>query len=199
MSNTTNNKDVNIFRFLSSKEFITELNEKNFPPDEHNLLLSAHLLAIGFNTSGINEGNMNVSYSRINDEKFFRAKSNFAFYTTRNGLIEESSYFSRQSITFNHPMFRFRDTRGFRDFCIEYFDKYSKIIDLDHPMTTITERNNKIHFRLNGKLRKSDEGQIYGFQSIVCSNPNVRNLLDAFMLEKELNINTEDKKKKFKL
>lgn len=203
MSNNTNEQDILTFQFLGSQDFVKELAKKNLPPEEHNLLLSAHLLTIGFNTSGINEGNMKVTYFRRaapEDEKFCRSKSNFAFYTTRNGLIEESNYFSRQSMKFNHSLFHFRDTRGFRDFCTEYFDKHSKIIDSDYPITKgVNIAETDIKFRLNGRKRKSEEGQLYGYESIICSNPNVKSLLEAFILEKELSNINQAKQKTIKL
>lgn len=203
MSNNKNNTEISIFEFLSSKDFIKELIERDFPPEEHNLLLSAHLLSIGFNTSGINEGSMSVSYFRRaspEDEKFCRPKSNFAFYTTRNGLVEESYHFSRQTMKFNHSLFSFRDTRGFRDFCIKYFDKYSKIIDSEYPITTGANIvDTDISFRLSGRKRKSEEGQQYGYDSIISSNSNVKTLIDSWLLEKELNTNNEVKIKRPKL
>jgi hypothetical protein len=202
MSNNTNDKNILLFEFLSSKQFIQELQDKNFAPEEHNLLLSAHLLAIGFNTSGINEGSVNVKYSKEIapiKEDFWRAKSNFAFYTTKNGLIEDSNYFNRQSIRFNHPMFCFKDTRGFRDFCVEYFNKNSKVINSDYSIEKGIKLDNKIIFRLNGKRRNSIEGQLYGYESIICSNLNVRSLLESWILEKELVKNNEVKIKKLKL
>jgi hypothetical protein len=202
MSNNTNEQDISVFKFLGSQEFIKELKERDLPPEEHNLLLSAHLLAIGFNTSGINEGSMRVGYfiRASENEKFCRTESNFAFYTTKNGLIEESNYFNRQSIKFNHPLFYFRDTRGFRDFCIEYFNKHSKIIDSDYPITkSVNIKDTNIKFRLNGRKRKSEEGQLYGYQSIICANPNVKSLLEAFILEKELSANNQIKQKTLKL
>ena len=202
MSNNTNEQAISNFKFLGSQEFIKELTERDLPPEEHNLLLSAHLLAIGFNTSGINEGSMRVGYlMRVSEnEQFCRPESNFAFYTTKNGLIEESNYFNRQSMRFNHSLFSFRDTRGFRDFCIEYFNKHSKIIDSDYPINKgVNIKDTNIKFRLSGRKRKSEEGQLYGYKSIISSNPNVNSLLEAFILEKELSSNNQVKPKTLKL
>lgn len=203
MSNIKNDNEIEIFKFISSSEFIAKLIEKKFHPIEHNLLLSAHLLAIGFNTTGINDGSVNLMYKRQIapiEEKFFTVKSNFAFYTTKNGLIEDSPYFNRQTMNFNHSMFSFKDTRGFRDFCIKYFDKHSKIVDMNQGETIINKKlDNKIHFRLNGKKRKSEEGQLYGYHSIVCSNPYVKTLIEAWCLENELIINDNVKPKRLKL
>jgi hypothetical protein len=219
MSNTQFSKESLIFQFLGTKEFLNLLIEKNEDPEVHNLLLSAHLLAIGFNTTGISEGGVNLTYlqqlSPI-EEQFKRPNSQFHFYTTTNKLIEGTNYCQRCRISLKNSYFRANYTYDFRDFCTAYFDKHCKNIDLSYlysenneesfplkgkPINTIEDQyKNKIDFRLRGRKRNSEEGQKYGYDTIVASNKTVRAYVESWYLEKELALSQDGiKQKKFKL
>lgn len=211
MSNKEFSQESLIFQFVSSYEFIETLNEKNLEPEEHNLLLSVHLLAIGFNTTGISDGGVRVNYSQKLGpvkEWFERPDSNFHFYTTSNALIEGSRNCSRSRISLKNKFFRTNYTYEFRDFCTEYFNKYAKNIDLSYlkereeqglfplkgkRINTVDER---IEFRLWGRKKNSEEGQKYAYEAIVASNKTVKSYAEGWYLERELKLNENTAKKK---
>lgn len=199
MSNILYSRESLIFQFLSSKEFMVTLAQKDVEPEVHNILLSAHLLAIGFNTTGISEGGVNVDYfqSLAPLENFARSSSNFHFYTTANAIIEETHHSSRSRISLNNEYFRTKYAIDFRDFCLEYYEKYSKHLDLEvfEKKSKNEQESNKISFRMNKRKRNSEDGQKYGYNSVVSMNKNVKSYVEAWYLEKELSLNGCSKKK----
>lgn len=189
MSNSTYSRESLVFQFLSSQEFAELLTEKNLDPEINNLLLSAHLVAIGFNTTGISEGGATVKYFRklSPKEDFLRPESNFYFYTTTYKLIEESNRCSRSRLSLKNKIFSCKYTIDFRNFCVEYYNKYSKTVNKD--ITNVFIDETKISFRLDRENRKSDKAQSEAYQTVIASNNIIKNHVEAWYLDKKLGVN----------
>lgn len=188
--NKFESSEANMFSFLASKNFMVKLQESNLDIEDHNVMLLAHLMAIGYNTTGISDGGAYLAYSQklgLEREGFFRPQSGFHFYTTANRLIEDSSSCSNSTISLKNEFFRTNNTRCFRDFCVEYYDKYSK-----KPSEDFFKNNKekyqevRFKFRLKKTKRLTEDGQKNGYNEIILSNKIVKAYVESFYLNSVL-------------
>jgi len=198
MSNKQKNIENEKLEILISNEFPIILREKNLLAEEHNILLSAHIVALGFSTVGISSGGANVTYyQNLSDgEDFKRANSGFYFFTTKNGLIENSLRCTNSTVKMKNKLFSFNNSRDLKNFMIEYWLKNSKIYVNSNRDYFPSGEQFGIQFNLNGVKRKSQEGLERGYSQIIKSNPLVKSFVDMVYMEKSLK--KEIKKESFK-
>ncbi len=179
-----NQVEANIFSFLASKNFTEILKKSDIETEDYNVILLAHLMALGYNTTGISDGGAYLSYSqRLGSERedFFRPHSGFHFYTTANRLIEDSSRCSNSTISLKNELFSTKNTRCFRDFCIEYYNKYSKKLPGDFFKKNKEKYSEvRFNFKLKKLKRLTEEGQKNGYNEIIFSNKMVKSYVESF-------------------
>lgn len=195
MSNNIQNADF--FDFLANKIFPNILEEQNLSVQLHNLLLALHVVAIGFNTTGISEGGTTISYSRLIapvEEDFHRPQNGFFFYTTKNQLIENSLYCSNSRLSFRHELFHFKNTRDFRDFCVSYYEKNAKTI----PEIEFQDNDFKdiaFKFRLNKLKRTEVETKNQVYEQLFREDQTIKFALEAIYLNQHLKNDNGNKNK----
>jgi hypothetical protein len=198
MSNNIQNADF--LDFLGNKNFPNILEEQNLSVQLHNLLLALHVVAIGFNTTGISEGGTTIGYSRLIapvEEDFHRPKNDFFFYTTKNQLIEDSLHCSNSRLSFKHELFHFKTTRDFRNFCVSYYQKNAKTI----PEKEFKDNNFKdltFRFRLNKLKRNEVETKNKAYEQLFKDESAIKSALEAMYLDQHLK-NENRNKNKFKI
>lgn len=193
-------------KFLGSKEFPDIIKNYNLGFILYNKLFAAHVLAIGFNSTGIKEGHVKLEYimSYVGQESHVNGKDwtnyypnlTFAFRITTNGLIQNKIIHTTNSsisIRNKYENYPYRSSRDFTRFILDYQKNMSELDQEEHLFANDAPPellNIDIKFD-HSRFRAKDDKLNLAFEQMIINQPEVYSFLKFHFLKQNLLIKNE--------
>ena len=186
---------------LGSKIFPDILEASLLDPLKFNKLMVAHIVTVGSQSNGIQDGGCNIKYVTSTEEQFtpdvIGPKLSFYFYTNNNALIENTKHSTRSnSRVTNLNDFSYSDFHNpwmLKNFILRQELRMKHLPG--HDWESVKDDYIDIKYKKPSKTEKID----YFYETIIAANKDIESFLNHYFIKSNLKHEEPHKDKKMKL